>query len=231
MGNHHATGLYRRHSSGCSRLQLLSSLHRKSYQPTLTLGRPPARDPNESRASLLIVGPVFVQRCGPGRSRWQGTGLPPDRNFGAFQCKSPVWHDALPVGVTVLCVCAFERGNRAGYASRFESTHLHGVVGKTTFSLFRGSISLAFANQGKRPCSNPCVSAASQGRRGSRPQAVVAALGRKVSHRPGVRRLLQHGERRALWDSCACRNRSGWLLVSPRRWATTQMRHSVLFLP
>ena len=36
------------------------------------------------------------------------------------------------------------------------------VVGITTSSLFRGSISLAFGNQGKWPCSNPCVLAASE---------------------------------------------------------------------
>ncbi|MGO9583555.1 MAG: dihydrofolate reductase family protein [Acidimicrobiales bacterium] len=41
-------------------------------------------------------------------------------------------------------------------------------------------------------------------------QAVVAALGRKVSHRPGVRRLLQHGERRARYGTAAaCQIRSG----------------------
>jgi hypothetical protein len=36
------------------------------------------------------------------------------------------------------------------------------VVGVTTFSQVRTCISLVLANQGKWPCSNPCVSAASQ---------------------------------------------------------------------
>jgi hypothetical protein len=43
-----------------------------------------------------------------------------------------------------------------------------------------------------------CISVAT----GLAPQAIVGTLGRKVSQRPGVRRLLQHRERRALWDTC-----------------------------
>ncbi len=54
------------------------------------------------------------------------------------------------------------------------------------------------------------------------PQAVVGALGRKVSHRPGVQRLLQHGERRALWDTCRMPIRLRCRLVSLDRQSGAQ---------
>jgi hypothetical protein len=69
------------------------------------------------------------------------------------------------------------------------------------------------------------------------PQAVVGALGRKVSHRPGVQRLLQHGERRALWDTCRMPIRLRCRLVSLDRQSgaqsvlvTASERHLVVVL-